>query len=192
MKGKVTLTFFTVTFFVFLYQLQTGVLVGVTPSDLHLVDFALYAFFHSSSTHLAFNLAALLFFGYMLEEKVGSEKLLVLFVTTMIFAGIVYTVIYPFSARACVGLSGVVFGVIGGNLVLYKGKYKNYFLLSTLSYMGVTVFLIYIDLVGTIAHAAHLGGFLMGALLILCYEKRSEGYLLMGLTIGSTAYLVGS
>ena len=190
MKGKFTLLLFSVTFLVFIYQIKTGVLIGLNPSDLHYKDFIIYAFFHSSSAHLAFNLAALLFLGYYLEEKIGTKKFIVLFFITTIFAGIVYILIYPSADRLCVGLSGFIFGVAGGNIVAYKERYKNYFLLSALFYISFTVFLIYFDIVGNIAHAAHLGGFLIGAVLEMCYEKRKEGHVLMFLTLVSTMYLV--
>ena len=190
MKGKFTLLLFSVTFLVFIYQIKTGVLAGLTPSNLYYMDFIVYAFFHSSSIHLALNLLALLFFGYYLEEKIGTEKFIILFFMTTIFAGIVYILIYPSSDTPCVGLSGFIFGTVGGNLIVYREKYKNYFILFALFYILFTFFLIYFDLVGNIAHAAHLGGFLMGSLLEMCYEKRKEGYVLMGLTIISTAYLV--
>jgi membrane associated rhomboid family serine protease len=192
MKGLVTLFLFAVAFGVFLYQLTTGVLIGLNPTEIHLMDFIAYTFFHSSSAHLACNLAALLFFGHILEEKIGSERFFLLFLVTTIFAGITYVLIYPFSTTPCVGLSGFVFGCIGGNLIAYKGKYKDYFILFVFFYLVFTFFLIYTDSVGNIAHAAHLGGFLMGAVLGLCYEKRREGYILMAATICSTIYLVGS
>ncbi|OQX50437.1 MAG: hypothetical protein B5M53_12560 [Candidatus Cloacimonas sp. 4484_209] len=148
MKGKFTLLLFSVTFLVFIYQIKTGVLIGLNPSDLHYEDFIIYAFFHSSSTHFAFNLAALLFLGYYLEEKIGTDKFIVLFFITTIFAGIVYVLIYPSADRLCVGLSGFIFGIVGGNIVAYKEKYRNYFLLSALFYISFTVFLIYFDIVG--------------------------------------------
>ncbi|MEA1993470.1 MAG: rhomboid family intramembrane serine protease [Euryarchaeota archaeon] len=190
MKGKFTLSLFIITVLVFVYQVRTGALMGLIPSELHPSELVGYAFFHSSSTHLTLNLLALLFFGYHLEEKIGTEKMILLFFITTIFAGIVYVLIYPHSETACVGLSGFIFGTISANLVVYKGKHKNYLLLSAFFYILLTVFLIYVDTVGKIAHAAHLGGFLMGSVMELCYEKRKEGYILILMTILSTAYLV--
>ncbi len=190
MKGKITLMLFFTTVLVFLYQMKTGDLRGVTSTDLHYENFITYAFFHSSSTHLSFNLIALLSFGYYLEERIGAKKFLILFFVTTIFAGVVYVLIYPSSSTPCVGLSGFVFGILGASLVIYKGEYKNYFLLIALGYVIFTVFLIYVDLVGEIAHAVHLGGLLMGSVLEICYEKRREGYFLMGSTLLATTYLV--
>ena len=190
MKGKFTLFLFLTAILVFIYQIKTGTLIGLNPSYFSYEDFILYAFFHSSSTHLAFNLLALLFFGYYFEEKVGTERYAVFFFITTVFSAIVYILIYPTTDTPCVGLSGFIFGVIGGDLVLYQGKYKNYLILISLFYVCFTVFLIYYNLVGNIAHAAHLGGFLIGTLLEMCYEKRTEGYILFLITLISTAYLV--
>jgi len=190
MKGKFTLFLFSTAILVFIYQIKTGTLIGLNPSYFSYEDFILYAFFHSSSTHLTFNLLALLLFGYYFEEKIGTERYMVFFFMATIFSGIVYILIYPTTDTPCVGLSGFIFGVIGGDLVLYHGKYKNYLILISLFYVCFTVFLIYYNLVGNIAHAAHLGGFLMGTLLEMCYEKRTEGYILFLITLISTAYLV--
>jgi elongation factor G len=49
---------------------------------------------------------------------------MILFFITTIFAGIAYILIYPSTDKVCIGLSGFIFGTMGGCLAAYKGKYK--------------------------------------------------------------------
>ena len=66
-------------------------------------------FLHGSLSHLAFNLFALLFFGFILEKTIGSRKFLVSFLVSGIIANIVAINYY----NSSLGASGAIYGLLG-------------------------------------------------------------------------------
>lgn len=66
-------------------------------------------FLHGSVSHLAYNLLALLFFGFALEKLIGSRKFLAVFFISGIVANLIAVNYYESS----LGASGAIYGVIG-------------------------------------------------------------------------------
>lgn len=66
-------------------------------------------FLHGGVTHLLFNLVALLFFGIILEKKIGSKKFLIAFLASGILANLIAINYYDSS----LGASGAIYGVMG-------------------------------------------------------------------------------
>lgn len=76
-------------------------------------------FIHIGIIHLAFNSYALIFIGPLLEELLGKERLLVLYVITGAFGFVVSNWYYgPWLTTA--GASGAIFGLIGAGIVFSK------------------------------------------------------------------------
>ncbi|MFH1358832.1 MAG: rhomboid family intramembrane serine protease [archaeon] len=71
-------------------------------------------FLHGSVTHLFFNLFALLFFGILLEKKVGSNKFLIIFLASGIIANIISVNFYTSS----LGASGAIYGIMGALTIM--------------------------------------------------------------------------
>ncbi|UCD07037.1 MAG: rhomboid family intramembrane serine protease, partial [Candidatus Aenigmatarchaeota archaeon] len=71
--------------------------------------FVTHIFLHGSFMHLAFNLFALLLFGSILENIVGSKNFLIIFFVAGIVSGFADVLFYP----AAVGASGAIFGILG-------------------------------------------------------------------------------
>lgn len=66
-------------------------------------------FLHGSSSHLIFNLFALILFGLITEKVIGSNRFLVVFFISGIFANLVAVNFYSES----LGASGAIYGILG-------------------------------------------------------------------------------
>lgn len=126
------------------------------------------AFLHFSIVHLAANMWALWVVGSTLETLIGPPRFVVLYGLCALAGGAVSTVLLgPREVGA--GASGAVWGLMGAELALVlkpppaivvrPGAVK-----SVLQVLGVNLL---ISLMPGIDLAAHLGGGVMGALLVL-------------------------
>ncbi len=129
------------------------------------------AFLHNGWLHFAYNMFALFFFGTALESEIGSKKTLALFFASVLLGNTFFLLMYPDSSAA--GISGFIYGLMGA-LLLLKPKMKIFLPLGLIS-IPAPVFVaaplifvgeFFLSIIGaySIAHIAHVGGFLTGAL----------------------------
>ncbi|HEV8361330.1 MAG TPA: rhomboid family intramembrane serine protease [Candidatus Thermoplasmatota archaeon] len=122
-------------------------------------------FAHASLFHLFFNALVLYFFGLSLEQRIGSRKLLGLFLGTGVLAAIVQVLV--FSSSAVVGASGAIMGIIG-TLTVLAPTMQVLLLFIPIPLWVMTVFYAIADLTGLfggprgIANLAHLAGLAAG------------------------------
>lgn len=134
-------------------------------------------FLHGSILHLIYNMLALLLFGFILENKIGSRNFLIVFLSSGILANIIAVNYYPSS----LGASGAIYGILGCLTILSP-------------FMGVWVFGIIVpmfiaaiiwimgDLLGVfgfgetgIGNIAHLSGIFIGFIFgILSWKYRTR------------------
>ena len=117
-------------------------------------------FIHSGIIHLAFNSYALIFIGPLVEEYLGKERFLTLYLATGVFGFMLSNWYYP-PMLTTVGASGAIFGMIGVAIALSKrwsawGSALHQQLIHWAIYG-----LIYGLLLGA-NNAAHAGGFVSG------------------------------
>ena len=132
-------------------------------------------FLHGGLGHLAYNLFALAFFGFILEKTIGSEKFLALFLVSGIFANIIAVNFY----NSSLGASGAIMGIIGTLALLRPlmmvwsfGMILPMFLVAIFWVVGDVLGIFVPDNVGNIAHLAGIFiGFLYGAYLV--FQKRT-------------------
>ena len=142
-----------------------------------------YGFLHGNLQHLIFNMLPLFMFGRVLENTWGSKRFLNYYLLTIIGAGIVQLIVGGFSFT--IGASGAVFGLLAGFGILFpntqlfllfppipiKAKY------FVIGYCLIELFLGGIAIQGdTIAHFAHLGGAIMGFLIIKYWQKNNTQF----------------
>jgi len=142
-----------------------------------------YGFLHGNLPHLIFNMIPLFMFGRVLENTWGSKRFLNYYLLTVIGAGIVQLILGGFSVT--IGASGAVFGLLAGFGILFpntqlfllfppipiKAKY------FVIGYCLIELFLGGIAIQGdTIAHFAHLGGAIMGFLIIKYWQKNNNKF----------------
>ncbi len=116
-------------------------------------------FIHIGMIHLAFNSYALIFIGPLLEELLGKERFLFIYLTTGAFGFVLSNAYYP-ARLTTAGASGAIFGMIGAAIVLSKRSAA----WSSVMRQQLVHWAIYGFVYGLIlgANAAHLGGFVSG------------------------------
>ena len=123
-------------------------------------------FLHGSLLHLLFNLFALLFFGLIAENLIGSKKFFWFFIISGVFANVVSFSFYPSS----LGASGAIMGLIGLVAVLKPmmavwafGLILPMFAVAII-WIGASIFGIFGMGESNIGYLAHLSGIFLGIL----------------------------
>jgi membrane associated rhomboid family serine protease len=160
------------------------------------VQFVTHMFMHANMAHLFFNMFALYMFGTALEMVWGAKKFLTfyfvsgfgaialhMFVWTMELKSLspgMYDMAMQNPNMGVLGASGAVFGLLAG----FGMKFPNQRIMLLFPpipmkakyFVGIYALIeLYLGLSGSntgIAHFAHLGGALFGALLVLYWKKR--------------------
>jgi membrane associated rhomboid family serine protease len=151
-------------------------------------------FLHGGVMHLAGNMLFLWIFGDNLEEDLGHVKFALFYLASGIGAGLIHVLAAPYSLVPTVGASGAIAGVMGGYLLLYpKAKVDVLFIfvvffkvwpIPAWIMLGIWFGIQLLNGIGTnpdmggVAYWAHIGGFLVGFLLIIPVWLR----------LGATAY----
>jgi membrane associated rhomboid family serine protease len=141
-----------------------------------------YAFLHEGLAHLFFNMFALYMFGRALQDRWGSARFTTYYFVCVIAAAATQLAVeYGGGAQVpTVGASGAVFGVLLA-FGLYYPRDRIFVLpipIPIPAWLFVTLYgtlELYLGVTGTqsgVAHFAHLGGMLGGAVLLL-YDKMS-------------------
>jgi membrane associated rhomboid family serine protease len=137
-------------------------------------------FVHGSFLHLAGNMLYLWVFGDNIEDSMGHLKYLVFYVACGLGAAVAQVAVAPSSALPMVGASGAIAGVLGAYLVLHPTNQ-----VLTLVFLVIFIRVMYLPAVvllglwfviqifsalndggAGVAWYAHIGGFLVGVLLI--------------------------
>jgi membrane associated rhomboid family serine protease len=148
------------------------------------VTYITYALLHGDIFHLLGNLAFLWVFGDNVEDALGHIRYLVFYVVCAAGAGLVFVYMFPESPGPLVGCSGAVAGVVGAYLILHP-RVRLWVLvfgripigLSAMWLIGAwCLFQVYNVLVAAeddpIAWWAHIGGLVIGALLVIVMRRR--------------------
>lgn len=147
-----------------------------------------YMFLHGSFFHLFFNMYALLMFGSVLERCIGTKKFLTFYFVCGIGAAIAHVVTLMLMKSSSmiyvptVGASGAIYGVLIGFAMFYpnsqltllfppitlKAKVFVWIFVGLELLMGVT------ETADGIAHFAHLGGMVIGYLLLTYWIEKHK------------------
>ncbi len=167
-------------------------LLGLIPRDIwiegHVWQFVSYMFIHSYNlTHILFNMLLLWWLGSELELLWGSRKFLIYYLSCGIGAGLLYFLVaFGFSQfatseslvttfyRPVVGASGAVFGLMMAYGILFGERVVYFFMIFPMKakyfvmIIGVIEVLMMLNngFSGAVANLAHLGGLIVGLLLL--------------------------
>jgi membrane associated rhomboid family serine protease len=141
-----------------------------------------YAFLHQSVMHVGFNMFALFVFGRALENRWGSARFTIFYLTCVIAAAATQLAVQRLSSNFDLteGASGGVFGVLLAFAMFFPRERilvlpipipVPAWLFVTL-YAGLELFLGVTGTQAGVAHFAHLGG-MLGAAVLLLYDKFS-------------------
>jgi membrane associated rhomboid family serine protease len=135
--------------------------------------FITYQFLHGNFNHLIFNMIFMFFFAPALEERVGSNKFLSIYIISGIVAGIghILTSVHP-----VVGASGSLFGIFAC-LAMIAPHIKIYVYFIPMKITHAVILFAFMDIImlgsnDPIARVAHLSGLLVG-LIYGTYLKNS-------------------
>ncbi|MEN8153646.1 MAG: rhomboid family intramembrane serine protease [Acidobacteriota bacterium] len=140
-------------------------------------------FMHGSLMHLLGNMLFLWIFGNNIEDYLGMFLFSVFYLVSGIGAGLIHILFNFNSLTPVIGASGAVSGVMGAYLILFpKAKVKTLifiFFFITFVDIPASAFLVIWFIYqffyaggGSIAWLAHIGGFLIGLVLIYFVKKK--------------------
>jgi membrane associated rhomboid family serine protease len=159
------------------------------------IPFITMMFMHGGWLHLIFNMWTLWLFGPTIEDRLGHGRYLVFYFCCGIAASLAQVIFNPTSTIPALGASGAIAGVLGCYMGLFPFArvivlvpilfLPLFFELPAMVFIGLW-FLIqmaqgFADLItasdsGGIASWAHIGGFLMGLVLIPFIQRPERGY----------------
>ncbi len=151
-----------------IWSLQTG--------NFQLWQPLTYMFMHGSFDHLFFNMFSLWMFGTTLENYWGTRRFLFYYLVCGIGAGLL-NMLVP-GVHLSVGASGAVYALLLAFGMLFPNEYIYLYFLVPIKTKWFIIGMIAIEILegvfrsyDGIAHFAHLGGMLIGFLLILYWRK---------------------
>ena len=140
-----------------------------------------YGFLHGNFTHLAVNMFALFMFGSTLEQLWGGRRFVIFFLVCVLTAGLTQLAVQGLQAQEpTVGASGGIFGILLA-FAWYFPRQRIILLFPPIpmpAWLFVTLYALlelFFGVTGRdagVAHFAHLGGLLGGALCILYWRAR--------------------
>lgn len=140
-------------------------------------------FMHGSWLHLFGNMLFLWIFGNNIEDYLGKIKYILFYLLSGLGASMVHIIFHPNSLIPVIGASGAVSGIMGAYLILYPTARVRtlvfVFIFVTFVDIPAFVFLVvwfifqflYAGGEG-VAWLAHVGGFLIGLLLIKLWRQK--------------------
>jgi membrane associated rhomboid family serine protease len=172
--------------------LGSGLACVVDSDPINLLTPLLSIFLHGSWTHLLGNMLFLWVFGRNIEDRMGHGRYLAFYLVCGIVASIAQIASSPASPVPTVGASGAISGVMGAFLLLYPNVRVKMFFFIILADIRAWIVLIYwfllqlfeglatagtmgAEVSGGVAVWAHVGGFVMGLLLVRRFTSRAAG-----------------
>ncbi|MBR1666762.1 MAG: rhomboid family intramembrane serine protease [Bacteroidaceae bacterium] len=149
-----------------------------------LYQYVTYMFMHGGWWHLFFNMWSLMIFGNAVEQQIGTQRFYFYYLMCGIGSALVNqlcTLIGIIPPSQLVGASGAIYGVMAAaafffpNAKLFiipipfplKLKYLVGFYTLVEMYLGITS-------IDGVAHFAHLGGILIGALILFFWKMQEK------------------
>ncbi len=141
-------------------------------------------FVHGSLMHLIGNVWFIWVFGPAVEGRLGFRRFMVLYLLSGVAAALLHGFSMPDSAIPMVGASGAVSGILGAYLVLFpRARVLTiippliffFFWLPAPIYLGYWVLIQFVyAFIGVpgIAWWAHIGGFILGLILVLIMRPK--------------------
>ena len=163
---------------------------GLVPEEVmrgeNLLSLVTSMFLHANILHLGLNMFFLLLSGDMVERELGNFRFLGLYLACGVIAGLFHSYLNSASTIPAIGASGAIFGVLAALAILFPFRW----LLKLFGFIPIpmpAILFVFITIltetayvssgvVESVAHTAHVGGFLAGVFLTLLFipKKRVE------------------
>jgi membrane associated rhomboid family serine protease len=164
-------------------QLDNGSVVQVVFQPWQVLS---YSFLHGGFTHIAFNMFALWMFGAPVETALGARRFTFFYFACVLGAACaqlaVTALFQPDQFYPTVGASGGVFGLLLAFAMFYPQERLALIFLpipvpAPIFVIGYMIIELFLGITGTqagVAHFAHLGGAVVGFVLIKLWRARSR------------------
>ena len=153
----------------------------VFPAKHVYLAILLSMFMHGSVLHLGGNMLFLWVFGNNIEDHVGPVRYLLFYVLAGVIATFTHVFLQPTSTIPVIGASGAIAGVMGAYLVLFPNARVLSLLFFVVACIRAKWLLLlwfasqfFVNPNEGIAWAAHVGGFVFGALIGLLVRTRRQ------------------
>ncbi len=157
--------------------------------------FLTYMFLHGGLMHLIGNMWSLWLFGDKVEDRMGHIRFLLFYILCGLAAAITHMALCSSSAAPVVGASGAVAGIMGAYFVMYPFSrilaaipifiFIHFIEVPAFVYLGFWFLLQFFsgtaalggaaNCVGGVAFWTHVGGFIMGILLLRSFVPDRAG-----------------
>lgn len=135
-------------------------------------------FLHVGWFHLIFNMLSLYIFSGMIENSLGGAKFLLIYFGSLLGGELLSLFIHRHHPDySSVGASGAICGIIFASTAFFPGMHIGFFILPVsipgwlygILYIGLSIYAIRSNK-DNIGHEAHLGGALIGMIILLLIE----------------------
>lgn len=147
-------------------------------------------FVHAGIWHLLINILLLFFTGIFVEARINHVKFLLLYLLSGISGHLLLLLFHTQALQPAIGASGAVYGILGASLILkfYNQKNPTFPKIGNQVFSGglptrwlfaffiIAAYNSVFVLESSFAHEAHLGGFIIGALVMGLLVDNSETY----------------
>lgn len=142
-----------------------------------------YAFLHANFMHLAGNMVFLWVFGDNIEDALGHVRFLIFYLACAAAGALAHGLVNAGSEAPLIGASGAVAGVVAAYLILHP-RVKLWILVlwriplplpafvPLLIWVGYQFVMVVADRDGAVSWAAHVGGIVAGAILVVLLKRR--------------------
>ncbi len=165
-------------------QLRDGTPISV---GFELWQLVTYAFLHGSFGHIAFNMLALWSIGGQVEMALGTQRFIVYYFACVLGAAAAQlatvALMTPNDFYPTLGASGGVFGVLLAFAYLFPHAKIMVMVpipiparIAAIGYLAIEFFLGVTGRQAGVAHFAHLGGALVGLLLLVFWRSRQRRF----------------
>ena len=173
--------------------LNLNEILGLVPAAVKdqgwIWQFVTYIFMHGHPLHLLLNMLILWYFGAEIEMKMGTKQFLWYFLLCGVGAGVFnFAVNLAFTdpsrlTHPIIGASGAIFGVLAAYGIFYGNRYFLVFFLFPMKAKYFVLVMAGMEMVmgvegnprDNVAHFAHIGGMMIGALYVYLVYVRPRG-----------------
>lgn len=184
-RPVVTVSLIVACVLVFLWQLQVGLeqsvaLGGLYPTNVTLATIFSSMFLHGSPAHLLGNMYFLWLFGDNVEDRLGRARALIMYLLAGMGAALCHVALTGDRAMPVVGASGAISGVMAAYAVLFPHARLISLVIffrvrwRATTYLGMWLVLQVLGALfseSAIAWWAHIGGYLVGAVLARAFAR---------------------
>ncbi len=156
---------------------------GLIPDGIYVTTTITSAFLHADFWHLAGNMLFIWVFGDNVEDALGHFRFLVFYILCAMGAAMFHAFAFYQSDAPLIGASGAAAGIVAAYLMLHPKTKVWVLFLSRIpvllpayvllgGWLAFQVFMFVTDSNGVVSWASHVGGALVGLVLVVLMKRR--------------------